>query len=43
MDKKEVVTFEHFMAMYYCNFKEKPTRATLRQYSNLYRTMKIEK
>ncbi|WP_289139175.1 hypothetical protein [uncultured Brevibacillus sp.] len=39
MDKEELITFEHFMAMYYCNNNEKPTQDTLKKYSSLYRTM----
>lgn len=39
MDKEEIITFEHFMAMYYCNNNEKPTQATLEKYSSFYRSM----
>jgi len=39
MNKEELITFEHFMAMYYCNNNEKPTQNTLKKYSSLYRAI----
>ncbi|MFF2529156.1 hypothetical protein ACFVS2_09615 [Brevibacillus sp. NPDC058079] len=39
MDKEEIITFEHFMAMYYCNNNEKLTQGILEKYSSFYRLM----
>ncbi|GED72587.1 hypothetical protein BRE01_62890 [Brevibacillus reuszeri] len=39
MEKESIITFEHFMAMYYCNNNEKPSQFTLSKFSSYYRTM----
>ncbi|GED33501.1 hypothetical protein P9G84_10175 [Brevibacillus centrosporus] len=39
MDEDQLLTFEHFMAMYYCNHSEAPTLKRLESYARLYRGM----
>ncbi|MCM3272249.1 hypothetical protein [Paenibacillus elgii] len=36
---ESMITFEHFMAMYFCNYELPPSLESLQQYADLYKMM----